>query len=241
MDQAIKTLESENLRLQNTMQERIMTERILAVDSSIDDSVSSQRRASLNHVLNNAHSMTENFTNLSGFEITPRDNWPAKLIVDQVKRFLMKHNHTNFIVVSMFHQHHDHWNSFANRELRRINMELQESLEEVGAAVLDVTRYGRRLFTLHDQHLNVFGKQVLYGMVAESARRLRLSTIRRPTSVLDMQVLPSPTASTSNLRKDDAHQISASPISLQLVSYADAVKSPLRTVSRPSTEESARS
>ncbi|KAG8329310.1 hypothetical protein J6590_089597 [Homalodisca vitripennis] len=63
-----------------------------------------------------------------------------------------------------------------------------------------------------------------------------------------MQVLPdisdyapSPTASTSNLRKYYTNQISSSTIRLQLVSYADAVKSPLRTVSRPSTEESARS
>ncbi|KAG8330541.1 hypothetical protein J6590_061315 [Homalodisca vitripennis] len=47
MVQAIRTLESENLRLQNTLQERIMTERCLAVDSSIDDSEGSQRRSSL--------------------------------------------------------------------------------------------------------------------------------------------------------------------------------------------------
>ncbi|KAG8330540.1 hypothetical protein J6590_061314 [Homalodisca vitripennis] len=213
--------------------------------------------APLNHVLNNAHSMTEKFMNddtvviIAGAndlsDITPRYNRPARLRVDQVKRFLMKHYHTNFIVVSMFHRHHDHWNSFANREVRRINMELQESLEELGGAMVDVTRFGRRLFKLQGQHLNVFGKRVLCGMIAASARRLRISTIRRPAFVLDMQVLPdvsdyapSMTASTSNLQKDDAHQISSSPINLQLVSYADAVKSPPRTVSRPSTEESAR-
>ncbi|KAG8320361.1 hypothetical protein J6590_070648 [Homalodisca vitripennis] len=149
-------------------------------------------------------------------DIRPRVNRPARLIVDQVK------SETN---------HHGS----------------QESLEEVGAAMVDVIRFRRRLFALHGQHLNVFGKRVFCGMIAASAKRLRLSTIRRPTSVLDMQVLPevsdyapSPTALTSNLRKDDAHQLSSSPISLQLVSYADAVKSPLRIVSRSSTEESAR-
>ncbi|KAG8329311.1 hypothetical protein J6590_089598 [Homalodisca vitripennis] len=194
-----------------------MTERSLAVDSSIDDSEGSQRRSSqflfkqflsprkniynllankvptkrevfvnacsgayLNHVLNNAHSMTEKFTNddtvviIAGAndlsDITPRDNRPARRIVVQVKRFLMKHNHTNFIVVSMFHRHHDHWNSFANREVRRINMELQESLKEVGAAMVDVTRFGRTLCTLHGLHLNVFGKRVLCGVIAASAR-----------------------------------------------------------------------
>ncbi|KAG8316681.1 hypothetical protein J6590_044467 [Homalodisca vitripennis] len=45
MVQAIRTLESENLRLQNTLQERI--ERSLDVESSIDDSEGSQRRSSL--------------------------------------------------------------------------------------------------------------------------------------------------------------------------------------------------
>ncbi|KAG8316680.1 hypothetical protein J6590_044466 [Homalodisca vitripennis] len=138
--------------------------------------------ASLNYVLNNAHSMKENLTNddklvfIAGAndlsDITPRDNQPARRIVDQVKRFL--------------------------------------TLTESRRGGCDVVRFGRRLFALH---LNVIGKRVLCGMIAASARRLRLSTIRLPAFELDMQ----------------------------LVSYADAVKSPLRTISRPSTEESARS
>ncbi|KAG8314946.1 hypothetical protein J6590_081247 [Homalodisca vitripennis] len=82
--------------------------------------------ASLSHVLENTHSMTNTFTidetivimvganDLS--DITSRNNRPARVLVGHVKNFIMRHNHTNVIVVSMFHRHQGHWDSYINRE-----------------------------------------------------------------------------------------------------------------------------
>ncbi|KAG8265534.1 hypothetical protein J6590_092716 [Homalodisca vitripennis] len=62
-------------------------------------------------------------------DITPRNTRPARVLVGQRKN--LKHNHTNVIVVSMFHRHQDHWDAYINREVRRINMILHESLEKL--------------------------------------------------------------------------------------------------------------
>ncbi|KAG8334421.1 hypothetical protein J6590_090943 [Homalodisca vitripennis] len=104
--------------------------------------------------------------------------------------FIMRHNHTNVILVSMFHRHQDHWDPYINKELRRINMTLHECLERMGASLVDVTMLGRRLFTQHGQHLNQLGKRVLSGMIAVYARKLRLISTRRPNRVAELQSPP---------------------------------------------------
>ncbi|KAG8305749.1 hypothetical protein J6590_062719 [Homalodisca vitripennis] len=178
--------------------------------------------ASLSYVLENAHSMTKNFTkddtivimaeanDLS--DITPRNNRPARVLVGQMMNFIMNHNHTKVIVVSMFHRHQDHWDSYINREVRRINMTLHECLEKVGASMVDVTMLSRRLFTQHGQHLNQLGKRVLSGMIAVSARKLRLVSTRRPKPVAELQSPPT------------CMDLSG-PITLRHETYAAAVRS----------------
>ncbi|KAG8249883.1 hypothetical protein J6590_009003 [Homalodisca vitripennis] len=166
--------------------------------------------ASLSHVLENAHSMTKDFTKddttviMAGAndlsDITPRNNRPARVLVGQMKNFIMRHNHTNVIVVSMFHRHQDHWDSYINREVRRINITLHECLEKVGASMVDVTMLGRRLFTQHSQHLNQLGKRVLSGMIAVSARKLRLVSTRLPKPVAELQRIPPPSDPPINQR-----------------------------------------
>ncbi|KAG8246436.1 hypothetical protein J6590_094736 [Homalodisca vitripennis] len=178
--------------------------------------------ASLSHVLENTHSMTKNFTKddtiviMAGAndlsDITPRNNRPARVLVGQMMNFIMNHNHTNVIVVSMFHRHQDHWDSYINREVRRINMTLHECLEKVGASMVDVTMLGRRLFTQHGQHLNQLGKRVLSGMIAVSARKLRLVSTRRPKPVAELQSPPT------------CMDLSG-PITLRHETYAAAVRS----------------
>ncbi|KAG8296294.1 hypothetical protein J6590_060296 [Homalodisca vitripennis] len=131
--------------------------------------------------------------------------------------------------------------------VRRINMELQESLEEIGAAMVDVNRFGKRLFTLHGQHLNDCIRQ------AGALRYDRCICKTTPSIHYSTSNLCTQFASAAGYLRlrsftdrfdfkffKFAHQLSSSPINLQLVSYVDAVKSPLRTVSRPSTEECAR-
>ncbi|KAG8278123.1 hypothetical protein J6590_027379 [Homalodisca vitripennis] len=181
-----------------------------------------EKGASLSHVLENAHSMTKNFTKddtiviMAGAndlsDITPRNNRPARVLVGQMKNFIMRHNHTNVIVVSMFHRHQDNWDSYINREVRRINMTLHECLEKVGASMVDVTMLGRRLFTQHGQHLNQLGKRVLSGMIAVSARKLRLVSTRRPKPVAELQSPPT------------CMDLSG-PITLRHETYAAAVRS----------------
>ncbi|KAG8255244.1 hypothetical protein J6590_097129 [Homalodisca vitripennis] len=131
-------------------------------------------------------------------DITPRNNRPARVLVGQMKNFIMRHNHTNVIVVSMFHRHQDHWDSYINRE--------------VGASMVDVTMLGRRLFTQHGQHLNQLGKRELSGMIAVSARKLRLVSTRRPNPITELQSPPT------------CMDLSG-PITLRHETYAAAVRS----------------
>ncbi|KAG8269266.1 hypothetical protein J6590_004562 [Homalodisca vitripennis] len=166
--------------------------------------------------------MTKNFTKddtiviMAGAndlsDITPRNNRPARVLVGQMMNFIMGHNHTNVIVVSMLHRHQDHWDSYINREVRRINMTLHECLEKVGVSMVDVTMLGRRLFTQHGQHLNQLGKRVLSGMIAVSARKLRLVSTRRPKPVAELQSPPT------------CMDLSG-PITLRHETYAAAVRS----------------
>ncbi|KAG8302149.1 hypothetical protein J6590_037529 [Homalodisca vitripennis] len=128
------------------------------------------------------------------------------------------------LMVSMFHRHHDPWNSYINKEVRGINMELRESLEEVGAAMVDVSLLGRHLFTQHGQHLNRRGKLVLSDMIAVAARRLRLATARHPRTVVGLR--PGLASRTSSSAKSQMHERLRTPLPtncLQHESYAGAV------------------
>ncbi|KAG8307173.1 hypothetical protein J6590_030119 [Homalodisca vitripennis] len=57
-----------------------------------------------------------------------------------------------------------------------------------------------RLFTQHGQHLNQLGKRVLSGMIAASARKLRLVSTRRPKPVAELQRMPPPSNPPINQR-----------------------------------------
>ncbi|KAG8328843.1 hypothetical protein J6590_100340, partial [Homalodisca vitripennis] len=163
-------------------------------------------------------------------DVTTKNKQPARVLVDEVNKFIMTHNHTNFVVVSMFHRHHDPWNSYINKEVRGINMELRESLEEVGAAMVDVSLLGRHLFTQHGKHLNRRGKLVLSDMIAVAARRLRLATARHPRTVVGLR--PGLASRTSSSAKSQMHERLRTPLPtncLQHESYAGAVRSTPRT------------
>ncbi|KAG8263538.1 hypothetical protein J6590_030688 [Homalodisca vitripennis] len=185
--------------------------------------------APMAHVLDNAHSMMENFTKddtvviIAGAndlsDVTTKNKQPARVLVDEVKKFIMTHNHTNFVVVSMFHRHHDPWNSYINKEVRGINMELRESLEEVGAAMVDVSLLGRHLFT---QHVGAFRH--------DSCGCTEASSGRRSTPVVGLR--PGLASRISSSAKSQMHERLLTPLPtncLQHESYAGAVRSTPRT------------
>ncbi|KAG8316532.1 hypothetical protein J6590_048701 [Homalodisca vitripennis] len=99
----------------------------------------------------------------------------------------------------------DHSDTEYNRaENEEINMELRGSIEEVGAAMVNVTLLEKHLFTQHGQHLNYIGNWVLYGMIAVDAIVLCLTMIRRPTCVVDQQ--PGFSSRISTLAKSQMHE-----------------------------------
>ncbi|KAG8319552.1 hypothetical protein J6590_089420 [Homalodisca vitripennis] len=97
------------------------------------------------------------------FGIAPRTNKPIAAPKRQLKRFIDRNQHTNVVVVSLFHHYHEHWNSFPNKD----------------DTVVGVSSFLGHLFTKLGQHLNNLGKRILCDKLSNVYKK---ATMNRGTS-----------------------------------------------------------
>ncbi|KAG8320357.1 hypothetical protein J6590_070644 [Homalodisca vitripennis] len=112
----------------------------------------------------NRHSDKDAVFIMAGFNdvstINEDSRSPGKSVVDQLTWFVKTNRHTNFVMVNLFHRHDLPPNGLINREIKRINENLN-ILKQERVPIVDVSTFSRKLFTRHGQHLNGLGKNIL--------------------------------------------------------------------------------
>ncbi|KAG8335287.1 hypothetical protein J6590_072274 [Homalodisca vitripennis] len=183
--------------------------------------------APMSHVLDNAHSMTENFTKddtvvvIAGAndlsDVTTKNKQPARVLVDEVK---------NGVNVSS-----------PSRSLELLHQQGSEGYQHraAGESRGGESRDGGRVIIgetfIHPTRAasQPEGKLVLSDMIAVAARRLRLAA-RHPTTVVGLR--PGLASRISSSAKSQMHERLRTPLPtncLQHESYAGAVRSTPRT------------
>jgi lysophospholipase L1-like esterase len=90
--------------------------------------------------------------------------------LNQLKKFVVKHNHTKFIVLSVLHRHDLDPNSCVNYEVKNYNRKLQKYLKECENAHIIEVHSNRKLFTGHGLHMNAKGKDQIAWMIAQAIK-----------------------------------------------------------------------
>lgn len=142
--------------------------------NNVETFVNSSSGATIEHILEKTSNVLINFTKEDNLiiiagannfcEANIADQNPAKRIVDLLHRFSTINSHTNIIYVTQFHRYDMAWDNIVNKEIHKLNCELNH-LENL--RIIDTSDFKRQFFTVHGQHLNRIGKRVLSRRIAD--------------------------------------------------------------------------
>ncbi|KAG8268580.1 hypothetical protein J6590_023961 [Homalodisca vitripennis] len=150
--------------------------------------------APLSHVLQNCYDMTKQSGKndivviIGGsndvVDVTYNNRRPARVLAGQILRATRQYEHTNVVIVGLFHRHDLPENCLINTEIKLTNKKLNglKDLRGNGVSVLDVNKIGRQLFTRHGQHLNGAGKTALCKLIARAVENIEKRHLRGSTS-----------------------------------------------------------
>ncbi|KAG8324147.1 hypothetical protein J6590_099102 [Homalodisca vitripennis] len=130
---------------------------------------------------------------------------PGNSVVEQLTRFVKTNRHIHFVVVNLFHRHDLPPNGLTNREIKRIDENLN-ILKQERVPIVDVSTFSRKLFTRHGQHLNGLGKNILCGEMLKY-----LKNVNRQDCVPTHEIASSSTENTLQVAPE-TQQISATEL-----------------------------
>jgi sentrin-specific protease 8 len=154
--------------------------------------------ATSTHILNEANDKIQNFTKddtvvvIAGAndisERSPQNHTPTTSILESFQHFAATNKHTNIVYLTQFHRHDLPWDSMLNKKIYKLNYELKQ-LNTLN--ILSVSDFTRNFFTVHGQHLNKYGKQVLSRRIADFvigidiAKKYSLTTSSKSFNIIE--------------------------------------------------------
>ncbi|KAG8248758.1 hypothetical protein J6590_033933 [Homalodisca vitripennis] len=193
----------------------------------------------MDYVLKNSTDMTKNVegndpiviiagNNDMGI-VDEKNNLLNSDLADKIEKHVTSQQNQSYIVVNLFHRHDLPYNCRINKEIKQTNNKLLK-LEKEGVCVVDVTRFFRRLFTRHGQHLNGQGKAALcYKLLSaiESLRREQCESSSNAATA-NQQLTQLNGVPHNNFGREmplPVERPEPEPVTLPFDTYADAVKS----------------